>query len=131
MKGIKFEPTNYPSDLTDAQWEAIAEYFPQDPNNDHHKRTLINAVLYFMDNGIKWRSMPHDFPPYSTVHTFYRRARINGLWKKVQQAIVKQTRIAAGRNESPSYGLIDSQSTKTIYASEKRGFDGGKKSKRM
>ncbi len=35
----------------------------------------------------------------------------------------------AGRNESPSYSLIDSQSAKTVYASEERGIDGGKKVK--
>jgi len=35
----------------------------------------------------------------------------------------------AGRNASPSYGIIDSQSVKTIYASEDRGIDGGKKVK--
>ena len=34
-----------------------------------------------------------------------------------------------GRNESPSYSLIDSQSAKTVYASEERGIDGGKKVK--
>ncbi len=28
-----------------------------------------------------------------------------------------------------AYALIDSQSVKTIYNSEKRGFDGGKKQK--
>ena len=32
----------------------------------------------------------------------------------------------AGRSESPSYGIIDSQSAKTIYASAERGIDGGK-----
>ena len=35
----------------------------------------------------------------------------------------------AGRNSCPSYGLIDSQSVKTVYASEGRGYDGGKKVK--
>ena len=35
----------------------------------------------------------------------------------------------AGRNECPSYSLIDSQSAKTVYASEERGIDGGKKIK--
>ncbi|AWK15648.1 transposase [Candidatus Fukatsuia symbiotica] len=29
----------------------------------------------------------------------------------------------------PSYAIIDSQSVKTVYASEERGFDGGKKIK--
>jgi len=37
--------------------------------------------------------------------------------------------VKAGRNESPSYSLIDSQSAKTVYASEERGIDGGKKVK--
>ena len=130
MKSQEYKPTGYPSDLTDSQWEIIAEYFPQNGNNDYHKRSLIDAVLYLLDNGCKWRSLPHDYPPYSTVHSFYRRARLSGLWEKVQQAVVKKVRVEAGRPESPSYGIIDSQSTKTIYASKERGIDGGKKSKR-
>ena len=60
MKKIEFVPTNYPSDLGDAEWELIEKYFPQDQNSEHHKRSLINGVLYLVDNGIKWRSMPHD-----------------------------------------------------------------------
>ena len=40
MKSIEFKPTGYPSDLTDKQWEIIAEYFPQNGNNDYHKRSL-------------------------------------------------------------------------------------------
>lgn len=91
MEKIEFIPTNYPSDLTDAQWELIEEYFPQDENSTHHKRSLINAVLYLLANGIKWRAMPHDYPPWSTVHSFYWRAKVSGLWKKVLEAIVKKT----------------------------------------
>ena len=127
MKKIEFEATNYPSDLTDEQWEVIEEYFPQDKNSEHHKRSLINAVLYLVDNGCKWRALPHDYPPYSTVHSFYRRARLKGLWEKVQQEVVKKVRVECGKTESPSYGIIDSQSVKTVYSSEKRGYDGGKK----
>lgn len=127
MDSMEFIPTNYPSDLTDTQWEEIAEYFPQGPNSDWHKRTLINAVLYLVDNGCKWRSLPHDFPPWPTVHSFYRRARLNELWEEVLVAVVEKTRLKAGRNRLPSYGIIDSQSVKTVYASDERGIDGGKK----
>ena len=45
-------------------------------------------------------------------------------------SIGKKVRVESGKNESPSYGIIDSQSVKTIYASEKCGIDGGKKSER-
>src|SRR5512143_2158002 len=34
-----------------------------------------------------------------------------------------------GRTESPSYAIIDSESVKTQYASDDRGFDGHKKVK--
>lgn len=34
-----------------------------------------------------------------------------------------------GRRATPSYGLVDSQSVKTAYASEGRGYDGNKKTK--
>ena len=43
--------------------------------------------------------------------------------------LVKRTRTNAGRKESPSYAIIDSQSVKTVAASEERGIDGGKKRK--
>jgi putative transposase len=34
-----------------------------------------------------------------------------------------------GRRATPSYGIVDSQSAKTAYASEGRGYDGNKKTK--
>ena len=41
----------------------------------------------------------------------------------------RKTRETNGKSANPTYALIDSQSVKTIYNSEKRGFDGGKKQK--
>lgn len=91
MEKIEYVAINYPSDLTDTQWEMIEEYFRQDKNSDHHKRTLINAVLYLIDNGCKWRAIPHDYPKWSTVHSFYYRARVSRLWERVLDALVKKT----------------------------------------
>jgi putative transposase len=129
MKDIEYKPTNYPSDLTDAQWEKIATYFPMGNKGEIHKRSLVEAVLYLVDNGCKWRAIPHDYPNWSTVKSFYYRAVANGTWEKAMEFVVRETRKKAGRNESPSYGLIDSQSVKTVYWSDERGIDGGKKRK--
>ena len=87
---------------------------------------MTNAVLYLVDSGCKWRQLPHDFPPYSTVHSFYRRARISGLWDRILEHLVRKARKDAGREEGPSYAIIDSQSVKTVPASENRGIDGEK-----
>jgi len=30
----------------------------------------VDALFYVVDNGTKWRSLPVDFPPWSTVHNY-------------------------------------------------------------
>ena len=127
MKKLEFIPTDYPSDLTDKEWEIIEPFFIVGNKSSWHKRSLVNGVLYLVDNGCKWRALPKDYPPHNTVWTFFRRARNSGLWDRIMDALVRKTRKAAGREESPTYGIIDSQSVKTTSSNEKRGIDGGKK----
>ena len=43
--------------------------------------------------------------------------------------LVKLARMVCGRAETPTYGIVDSQSTKTTGAADERGIDGGKKRK--
>lgn len=129
MREYKKREQAYPSDLTDAQWEEIKPLFSGMREYTWPKRELMDAVLYFVKTGCQWRHLPHDLPPYSTVHSFYRRARKSGLWDTILEHMVEKTRKNAGRNTDPTYALIDSQSVKTTAASEERGIDGGKKRK--
>ncbi len=115
--------------MTDEQWGEIAPLYTGMRKCTWSKRELTDAILYLVDSGCKWRQLPHDFPPYSTVHSFYRHARISGLWDKILEHLVKKTRTNVGYEESPSYAIIESQSVKTVAASEERGIDGGKKRK--
>ena len=120
----------YDTDLTDEQWKLIEPLMWKSGNKSKwEKRELINAVLYLVDSGCKWRQLPHDFPPYTTVLNFYRKAVREGLWDKILKMLVQKTREANRKRDNPTYALIDSQSVKTLYNSEKRGFDGGKKRK--
>ena len=128
MKNIEFKPTNYPSDLTDKEWLIIESFFSYGNKSGYHKRSLINAVFYIEKSGCQWRMLPHDYPPYETVWSFYRRARDNGLWEKIMDALVMKVRQNSSRKPTPTYGIIDSQSAKTTSTSDDRGFDGGKKS---
>jgi putative transposase len=129
MKTIEYKPTGYDSDLTGEEWEIIEKYFPLWNSSEHHKRSLVNAVFYINKTGCQWRYLPKDYPPHGTVWSFYRRARESGLWEKIMDEIVNLTREKADRNPIPSYGIIDSQSVKTVGASEERGIDEGKKGK--
>ena len=128
MKNIEYKPTSYPSDLTDKEWLIIESFFPYGNKSKYHKRSLVDAVFYIEKSGCQWRMLPHNYPPYETVWSFYRRTRESGLWGKIMDALVANVREKAGRKPTPTYGIIDSQSAKTTSASDDRGFDGGKKS---
>lgn len=123
----------YPSDLTTKQWNIIKPLFEKENRGRHlrtqSKRKLVDAVLYLNKTGCQWRQLPHDFPNFKTVSSFYHRAIENGLWDKILALLVEKTRLDAGRNATPTLALIDSQSVKTTSASEERGIDGGKKRK--
>jgi len=46
------------------------------------------------------------------VYGYFRRWSQSGVWEQVNQALGKEVRIAAGREEQPSLGLMDSQSVR-------------------
>ena len=117
----------YSTDLTDKQWEEIKPLLTGMRNRKWSKRDLIDAVFYLVDSGCKWRQLPHDFPPAFTVHSFYRRAKLSGLWDRILQHMVKVTRKNVGLEESPIVALVDSQSVQNSSASEQSGYDAGKK----
>ena len=121
----------YSTDLTDKQWEEIQPLLVGMRNRKWSKRELLNAVFYLVDSGCKWRQLPHDFPPVFTVHSFYRRAKLSGLWDKILEHMVKVTRKNAGLEENPSVALVDSQTVQNSSASEQSGYDAGKKRKEL
>ncbi|MBO9484202.1 transposase [Salinisphaera sp. G21_0] len=57
--------------------------------------------------------LPSDFPPWSTVYTYFRIWKNDGTWKKVHDALRDQGRIQAGKEPQPTAASIDSQSVKT------------------
>lgn len=101
----------YETDLTDNQLEIIEPLMWKSGNKSKwEKRELINAVLYIVDSGCKWRQLPHDFPLHTTVSNFYYKAVREGLWEKILKVTIIKTRTEAGKSPEPSYALIDSQS---------------------
>jgi transposase len=113
---------SYPSDLNDAEWQIIAPFLPAEKSvgspREVDLRAVVNAIFYRADNGIKWRAMPIDFPPWQTVYTYYRLWVRLGVWEQINAVLVEQVRVQEGRNAQPSLIISDSQSVK---AAQKRG----------
>lgn len=122
----------YQSCISDEAWGLVADMFPADSRLGrprlHDLRDIVDAILYVVDNGNKWRSLPNDFPPWSTVYHYFRTWSISGLWEDVSLVLTSLTRLIAGREESPSLASIDSQSQTAEPGVSERGLDGGKKS---
>jgi len=123
----------YQSDLKDKEWEKIKDFFEQKIKFGrplkHKRREILNAIFYVSKSGCQWRMLPKDFPPWQTVYDYFQQWCNKGIWEKVLDILNMKDRIKQGRTALPSYGIIDSQSTKTQYNSDERGIDGGKKGK--
>jgi putative transposase len=107
----------YPSDLTDRQWRLLEPLIPPAKPGGRPRgadvREIVNAILYVDRNGVVWRALPHDFPPWKTVYHYFWTWRRDGTWEALHDALREQVRVAGGREPSPSAAILDSQSVKT------------------
>ncbi|MBM6721484.1 DDE transposase, partial [Bacteroides gallinaceum] len=73
---------------------------------------------------------PSDFAPWQTVYYYFRKWKLEGVFEEVMDALHSLIRKQAGREESPSLGIMDSRSVKTSHhVDSDRGIDGNKKIK--
>lgn len=77
-------------------------------------REILNAIYYVLNNGIKWRAMPHDLPHWKTVYHYFWSWQKQGQWQSWHTQLREQLRLASGRKAQPSAGILDSQSVKTV-----------------
>jgi len=72
--------------------------------------------------------LPHDFPPFESVKTYFYKLQQDATWKQVNDHLRHQVRQEVGREAKASLLIIDSQSVKTTEKGG-RDYNGGKKIK--
>jgi transposase len=123
-------------DLTDEEWELIADLIPTYSGGGRigrptkwDKRDIVNAIFYVSATGCQWRALPPNYPHWNTVHRYHVRWSENGVWEKVCARLAEQVREQEGREGDPSAGVIDARSVRgaATVTSPTRGYDAGKK----
>jgi transposase len=127
----------YPSDLSDAEWAVLCPLAEEVMGEIrrasgrpmvHDLRAMVDAVGYVVRNGIEWRALPVDFPPWEAVYAFFQRWSGRGLPQRLTDRLRQRLRVVLGRDGQPSAAIVDSESVKgadTVGAGS-RGYDGGK-----
>jgi transposase len=85
----------YPSDLTRTQFEIIRPLL-ESTRKKTHPRTLdlydvFNATLYVLKTGCQWSALPHDYPKYKTVHSYFMKWSEERVQDKKKQPSVLET----------------------------------------
>src|ERR671933_1681700 len=117
----------YPSDPPDAEWAPTAPFFAGHQPLSTSIREIVEACLYLVAEGGRWRALPRDFPPWQTVRWWRDRLRREGAWEAAAHALTRKARVAAGRRAEPRTGPVDTRSVRCGPRRGERGWDGGKR----
>jgi transposase len=118
---------DYPSDVTDAQWELIEPFLPPEPGGGRPRKTdprdILDAIFSILRTGCQWRYLPGDLPPKSTVWRDFDRWRRDGTLDRIHDSFRRRTRTEEKPYHPRTSASVDSQSVDATSGGEQRGRD--------
>jgi transposase len=80
--------------LSDAQWAnfeaAIEAAEIRGARPRREDRRTIEAIIWRLDNGAKWRSIPAELGDWHHAYLRFRRWAVRGVWDKIMAHLVEQ-----------------------------------------
>jgi transposase len=114
----------YPSDLTKEEWAHVAPLIAPAKRGGNRRhvdvREVMNGVMDVLSTGCKWRAIPKDLPPRSTVFHYFDLWSWDGTLDRIHHELYVKCREQDEREASPTAAIIDSQSER---APKKEGPD--------
>ena len=97
-------------ELTDEQWAFLELLLPELPRRPdgrgrpwRSQRDVLNAVLWILRSGARWKDLPAHFPPYQTCHRRYQAWVRSGALREVLEVLAEDPRERGQIDRSECY----------------------------
>jgi transposase len=112
----------HPGDLTEGERALVEPSIPPAKRGGRRRtvdvREVLNGIFHVLATGCRWRALPKDLPPKSTVHDYLALWSWDGTLKRPHHALHVRAREQEGREASPSAAVLDGRS---VESAEKGG----------
>ncbi len=68
-------------------WQRLEPFLPPARRTGrpyaHHRRVVLEAIIYVMQTGCAWNQLPNQFPPWQTVYRQLTAWQASGIWDHI------------------------------------------------
>ena len=98
--------------LTPAQWQAVLPELRKLRDHRrkknghpfvHSDKAILEGVVWILQTGARWKDLPREYPPYTTVYQRFRKWVDKGVFRKVLQALARDLKKRGGLDLSECY----------------------------